>query len=244
MFETIHPVVLSEEETTSYSCELKTVGDILRQHSATVYGDVDLKRLRHEMVNHEIDVPENIQKHMKRFMQLEEIMISAHIATVRKLVNSFYLSNRYRFIHLDEDDYFQQACMAVYNCCFHYDGSNRFSTLVYHATKRSLIDFVKLQNRRSRIPATSMMPLTDSSASYCDKQTEFDAQEAISEAGLTDLERELILAYMHGDSKLRSKIIETRINPKTGGRYNRTVLSQIFKKGCNKIKLVVEKHAA
>lgn len=58
----------------------------------------------------------------------------------------------------------------------------------------------------------------------------------IEEANLTKMERELVDAYMIGDSNLRAQITENRINPNTGNLYTRQALSLYFKNACEKIR--------
>lgn len=58
----------------------------------------------------------------------------------------------------------------------------------------------------------------------------------IEEANLTSLEKELIDAYMDGDSDFRGNLANTRINPNTGNLYTRQTLHNHFKSACNKVK--------
>lgn len=59
----------------------------------------------------------------------------------------------------------------------------------------------------------------------------------LEEANLTPMERELVDAYMVGDS--RTKIAENRINPNTGNLYTTQALSLYFKSACEKIKVAL-----
>jgi len=65
---------------------------------------------------------------------------------------------------------------------------------------------------------------------------EEEIQLAIDEAGLTDLERELVVGYMVGDSSLRAEMTRTRINPNTGNLYTKAALCLAFKRACDKMK--------
>jgi DNA-directed RNA polymerase specialized sigma subunit len=64
---------------------------------------------------------------------------------------------------------------------------------------------------------------------------------AIEQAGLNDLERELVEAYMNDDRDCRRRIVTTRIHPNTGRPYTPQRLSQIFLEACTKIREVYER---
>ena len=59
---------------------------------------------------------------------------------------------------------------------------------------------------------------------------------AVNEANLTELEKELVQAHLAHDKSFVRKLSETRINPRTRKPYTKQRLSQIFIEACNKIR--------
>lgn len=61
-------------------------------------------------------------------------------------------------------------------------------------------------------------------------------KQAIAEAPLTDIQRELVTLYLSGEKGFQTRMAETRINPNTGRLYTKQLLSQLFVSACQIIR--------
>jgi len=74
-------------------------------------------------------------------------------------------------------------------------------------------------------------------------------RQALEQADLTDMERQLIEAFMLGENDFRRRIVETNdengdpvyTNPTTNKRWTRQALSLAFQRGCAKLKDIMER---
>lgn len=85
----------------------------------------------------------------------------------------------------------------------------------------------------------STVPMPEFDLKQKEQQIDLDVeaiQLCIHEAGLTEIEMELIIAYMEGNNKFRSEATRTRINQTTGRLYTKQALNLAFKRACSKIK--------
>lgn len=95
---------------------------------------------------------------MEEIQSLEWHMLQLNEKICQKLSNRYYQLNRYRLPGLTEDDFLQEAKMAVVNCIYAYNGSTRFVTYIHWAIENRLKDFVRLENPLS--PASSDIVIT------------------------------------------------------------------------------------
>lgn len=72
------------------------------------------------------------------------------------------------------------------------------------------------------------------------QETIENMRQAVNDANLTEMERNLVEAHLRGDENYRKLISETVINPSTGRLWTKQRLSQIFVSACEKIRAVYQ----
>lgn len=237
-FGAIKSVDLPAAENKALCTELAVIHEKLSDYANDLYGEPSVKRLRDDYTNgrHVFRFDADAKDKMLRLLELEPLVLRAFVRETTNLVNSFWMTHRSEYPHLDESDYFQEACISILNATYSYDGSTRFSTYVYHAVKNHLTCVVRREK-------ANVMSATDCGDISLDRQVghmgNIDAEMvrlAMDDAELTETEYRLVDAHMKGDNNLRARMAADEINPSTGDPWTRQRLSQVFLGALDKIK--------
>ena len=152
---------LSPIEIEEYRETARRINPIFRDFSMRMYGEIEMRKLHKELCFNMTKTPEEIQKAnmtlfvvpdnikaaMQDFADLYQILLEGHIAMAADLSRTFHLSRKNEMY--EYDDYLQEACLAMRDAAFCYNGSTVFSTYAYKPIQRRLIDLAN----QSRVPA-------------------------------------------------------------------------------------------
>lgn len=233
-----NPVELNESQMRELEGQLAEGYGAFHCAATDNYGTPNIKRLRDEYRSGQITLAfdPRAKKHMAAMRLLEGTVASAFVRMAAQLSSSFCLTYSDR-LALTSGDYLQEAMLAVYDSMYTYNGENGFGTYVYWCVKNRLISFVRAELRAARNRSSGDM--LDTIPSRDRDRSELDLMiESIEMTALSDLEREMLSAFLDGEKKMDiyKRLSESRLNPGTDKPYTVQRLSQIFIDACQKVR--------
>lgn len=259
-FGTIQPITLTDDRKSELERIMSNAYEPLRLAALANYNvcnPSDVRRLRDEHLKHyggEGDplkvrpgsrgiIPARLAvSHLRR---IEEEVLAGFIRTVHRLCLSFEISYKDLLREASIDDYYAEAAGAIWDAMYNYNGKQCFTTYIYQCVKNKLTNYVRYLTRhgkRTAVAGEDKFPVVQVEEKDYE---ELDLmREAVAQADLTPLERELIEAHLKGERGYRAKLAKERVNPTTGKLYTRQRLGQIFQDACLKCQALFEQRAA
>lgn len=237
-----NPKNLTKEEISILEEKMVKCYKILSRCSCEQYqGEVNIKRLRQDYNSGKLTLIYDTaaRKAFQSLQQIEGEVISAYIKISAKFMK-FLSGFRKNCPGITNDDYIQEAALAIYDAIYTYDGGNNFSTYVYSCIHNRLINFCKREQNNAKATKRkdvdfSLLFSSNESICHIDKE---EVQLAIKMANLTSLQKELIDSFLKGERRktIYKNIINNTVNPKTGKPYSLQRMSLVFRQACDKIK--------
>ena len=138
---TIEVVELSAQEKVALEAMMVRNYQILRQVAKQRFGSgrpADIRRLR--TLN---DLPDVATQAIAELNEMGPKICAQYIRSVLALVSSYYLLVSRKVSGLTEEDFVQEAYLAILDATFVYDGRTRFCTYVYACVKKRLANLEK-----------------------------------------------------------------------------------------------------
>lgn len=198
--------ILSSVEIDAYRAVAQRINPIFRDFSMKMYDKIEMRKLHKELcfnmfkTTEQIKqanvslfkVPVKIQEAMREFLELNQLLLEGHIALAADLSRTFYISRKNEMY--EYDDYLQEACLAMRDAAFCYDGSTIFSTYAYKPIQRRLIDLAN----QSRL-APDIREDSQNIHNLLNQGKNFD--EAVLELAIDDDRADRIRAYRESSSR-------------------------------------------
>lgn len=215
---------------------------VLVEEASKRYGLPKVKKLRDEYKaalksGIELDMSYEAREAMNWMISHEEQIINVVFRATIKLCRQASESNHTMLVF---DDYFQESMLSIYDCMYLYNGSTRFVTFVTRVVRNRIIDLARAADRRKRL--FHSLNVDDDEMELAapvepvDKAIEDQEMwNAVRNAPLTEMEREVVTAHLHGETDYRARKTQ-EINPRTGQPWTKQWLSQVFVRACEKIR--------
>lgn len=136
----IKPRLLDDQEQTHCMEVAKSANSILRRMSEDVYGGVDLRKLRRDIIDKNILLKPSGQEAFTALDSITMPLLEGHICCAAKLARTFFRSKTTKASY---SDFFQEANIALLDAIYFYDGSTKFITLATTAIRNRLLDYVR-----------------------------------------------------------------------------------------------------
>lgn len=241
--------LLPDDEVQSLSEQITRHSQVVRSYRSTHYGWMDMEEFRAAYNRGEITPSAAVSQSMSCLRDLSGRMVYGFGRLAFSIASSFRAAPGTQ----KHDDYMGECLMAIDNCCFGYDGSNKFITYVTIAMQRRLINYKKRQKTNEFSGASD----TDSSE-YSDPinnapdtrsnehervQDVAELEEAIALADLSELERALVEAGLSGEKGFRAKVAQQFFNPSTKKPITRMAAGYAYERAIEKIRRAMSKLA-
>lgn len=179
-------------------------------------------------------------EHLAILEGFEGQILSGYGALAEKLAADFAFDFGRR-IRADYNDFYQEACLAVYDALYLHNGTTAFSTYITIGIRRRFSRFI-----RHRMTAKWSFPesLDNVQATFLPQHESAPdflalglAKEALEQANLTDVERKVLMDMItvSGQQPPDRREIKDLICQKTQRKYTRQRLSQIRKEARQKV---------
>lgn len=129
-------VELTEEQKVDLEAALAHRHFLLKKAAEQILGEdspAAIKRLRRVP-----DLPETVIRIIEEINEMAPQVDAQYIRVVLPLVKAYHVLTAQKCKGLEEDDFLQEAHIAIFDAMFTYNGRTRFSTYVYHCVKRHL----------------------------------------------------------------------------------------------------------
>lgn len=146
------PVELAEDEKLEIESKLAASFKVLKKASTKLYGFANIKKLRNEYKNGQVQLDDRSKNAMDQIIGLEKRVLSGYIRMAAKPCRKS--RNRYG---LSVADYLQEAAMAIYDAMYLYNGKTRFSTYAFWCIKNRIVDFYRNESRNLALNDTVKM---------------------------------------------------------------------------------------
>lgn len=145
-FEYYSPIKLSKEEKTEIENKMKEAFFCFESVVKERYGFPNVKKLRNDYKKGLIDLCGEAKEFMEWMIANEQRIIAGYIKMVKKMgLTPSYRSKRRGVSY---SDYLQEACCAIYDAMYLYNGKSRFSTYCFWAIKNNIINYNRSQKRQ------------------------------------------------------------------------------------------------
>jgi DNA-directed RNA polymerase specialized sigma24 family protein len=148
----IQSTELTDDQKSALDAQMMASNAVLAAVAISWWGEPSVRRLREEFLagNH-FRLSDTAIEAMVTMTDLEPIVLSAYLGIQIELANAFYWTNLKSRPQLDEEDYGQEASLAVIDAMYCFDGSTKFCTYVYRAIKNRLVAFVRDNETHARV---------------------------------------------------------------------------------------------
>lgn len=234
-----HPTNLSKEELQALQEKMAKANKNLVRCSLEQYGNVNIKKLRKEFNSGKLTLVYDPAA-KNAFLELQKIendIIAAYIKIASRFMKILKKGIYFR-PGVTTADYMQEAALAIYDAIYTYNGNNCFSTYVTYCMRNRLINYCRKEEHIANVGGRKNIDLFLLTAKKTNNINNENVQLAIEYAHLTTLEREMIMAFLAGESRkqIYTRMQSGKINNKTGKPLSLQRMSMIFRKACDKIK--------
>lgn len=145
-FEYYAPIKLSKEEKAEIENKMKESFFCFESVAKERYGFPNVKKLRNDYKKGLIDLDGKAKDLMDWMIANEQRIISGYIKMVKKMgLTPSYRSKRRGVSY---SDYLQEACCAIYDAMYLYNGKSKFSTYCFWLIRNNLINYNRSQERQ------------------------------------------------------------------------------------------------
>lgn len=239
--------VLPESEVQTLSEQIVHYSNIVRSYRSTHYSWMDMETFRAAYNKGEVRNTPEVTIALSSLRDLSGRMVYGFGRLAFSIASSFRAAPGTQ----KHEDYVAECLMAIDNCCFGYDGSNKFITYVTIAMQRRLINYKKRQKANDLSGANQ-----DSDGEYTDPilnapdtrtnehemlQDAATLEKAITMADLSELERALVEAELRGEKGFRAKVAQQFFNPSTKKPITRMAAGYAYERAIEKLRRAMSK---
>jgi DNA-directed RNA polymerase specialized sigma24 family protein len=150
----IQSTELTAEQKAMLDAQMAASNMVLAKTATSWWNEPNVRRLREEFLagNH-FRFDADTRQAMMTMLELEPVILSAYLGVQIELANAFYWckSSFKGRPQLDEEDYGQEASLAVIDAMYCFDGRTKFCTYVYRAIKNRLSAFMRDHESHARV---------------------------------------------------------------------------------------------
>jgi DNA-directed RNA polymerase specialized sigma24 family protein len=249
--------VLPEAELQTLSEQIVHYSNIVRSYRSSHYSWMDMDTFRAAYNKGEVRNTTEVTIALSSLRDLSGRMVYGFGRLAFSIASSFRAAPGTQ----KHDDYMAECLMAIDNCCFGYDGSNKFITYVTIAMQRRLINYKKREKMKEQREFTATtdpieqadrggsdyFPITGAPDHRSNEQEMLqDAatlEDAITMADLSELERALVEAELRGEKGFRAKVAQQFFNPTTQKPITRMAAGYAYERAIEKLRRAMNKLA-
>jgi len=146
-FGSIRPESLNDE-TLSVYCELMIeVRAVIQRLCQRIYGEDCFRQFRIDYFCgrlHECGISREDHASLEMLQSIQVPILQHMLGMIKQHAYHFWQKNRHRMPGIEVTDFEQEACMAVVECIYNYNGTSKFSTYCFTAIKKRLLDLIRV----------------------------------------------------------------------------------------------------